>query len=215
MKRDLFELEGGASPDELLAEARRAVFVMVGFLALIWLLEIANWADSGRLAKDFGILPRVPSRLPDILTAPFFHFGWAHIEANSGPLFIFGFLAAYRGVLRFLGVTLIVAVTSGLAVWLFQGSHQLTVGASGLIYGYFGYVLVKGLFDRHLIDVLIGIVMALSFAYILVAVVPGTPRVSWTDHLGGLIGGIASGWLLRTRRSEVDPPGTDRRVGAA
>jgi membrane associated rhomboid family serine protease len=88
-----------------------------------------------------------------------------------------------------------------LAVWLFQGGTELTVGASGLIFGYFGYVLSRGVFDRNLIDVLTALVMALSYAYILTVAVPGTPGVSWIGHLGGLIGGLASGWIFRTRRT--------------
>ena len=182
-------------------EARKAFFLMVGFIALIWVLQIFNWADHYRLDYDYGILPRNIGRLPQIFSAPFLHFSWDHIEGNSGPLFVFGFLAAYRGVKKFLGVTLIVAVTSGLAVWLFQGGTELTVGASGLIFGYFGYVLSRGVFDRNLIDVLTALVMALSYAYILTVAVPGTPGVSWIGHLGGLIGGLASGWIFRTRRT--------------
>jgi membrane associated rhomboid family serine protease len=96
-------------------------------------------------------------------------------------------------------------VTSGLAVWLFQGGNELTVGASGLIFGYFGYVLSRGVFDRNLIDVLTALVMALSYAYILTVAIPGAPGVSWIGHLGGLIGGLASGWIFRTRRTV---PGT-------
>ena len=182
-------------------EARKAFFLMVGFIALIWVLQIFNWASHYRLDYDYGILPRNIGRLPQIFSAPFLHFSWDHIEGNSGPLFVFGFLAAYRGVKKFLGVTLIVAVTSGLAVWLFQGGHELTVGASGLIFGYFGYVLSRGVFDRNLIDVLTALVMALSYAYILTVAIPGTPGVSWIGHLGGLIGGIAGGWIFRTRRT--------------
>ncbi|MGH9169772.1 MAG: rhomboid family intramembrane serine protease [Acidimicrobiales bacterium] len=193
------------TPEEMLAEARKALFVMLGFLALIWLLQVGNWADSYGLDRSYGILPRDVARLPDILLAPLLHFSWTHIEANSGPLFVFGFLAAYRGVVRWVGVTVVTVVTSGLAVWLFQGTNQLTVGASGVIYGYFGYVIVKGLFDRHLIDVLIGAAMGLSFAYVLVAVVPGTPGVSWIDHCGGILGGIASGWLFREQRPRERP----------
>ena len=193
------------SAEEFIREAKNAVFVMVGFLSLIWVLQIANWADSDHLDYDYGILPRVVSRLPEIFTAPFFHYGWAHIESNSGPLFVFGLLAAYRGVKRFLLLTLIVTISSGAAVWIFQGSNELTVGASGLVYGYFGYVVVKGIFDRHLVDILIGAVMALSFAYILVATVPGVPHVSWIGHLGGLVGGVASGWLLRSNRTSRTP----------
>jgi membrane associated rhomboid family serine protease len=192
-------------------EARKAFFLMVGFIGLIWVLQVFNWADHYRLDVDYGILPRDIGRLPEIFTAPFLHFNWDHIEGNSGPLFVFGLLAAYRGVVRFLGVTAFVAVTSGLAVWLFQSSDSLTVGASGLIFGYFGYVLSRGLIDRNLIDALAAVVMALSYAYILTVAIPGTPGVSWVGHLGGLLGGIAAGWVFRTRRgllvARKDPAG--------
>jgi len=181
-------------------EARKAFFLMVGFIALIWALQVANWTDHYHLDASYGILPRSLGHLVDIFTAPFLHFSWEHIEGNSGPLFVFGLLAAYRGVVKFLGVTLLVAITSGLAVWLFQGNNQLTVGASGLIFGYFGYVLARGLIDRNLIDALAAVVMALSYAYILTVAIPGTPGVSWVGHLGGLIGGLVSGWIFRARR---------------
>jgi membrane associated rhomboid family serine protease len=196
------------------AEAKKAFFLMVGFIGLIWLIQIVNWAGHYRLDVDYGIVPRSIGRLPEIFTAPFLHFSWDHIEGNSGPLFVFGFLAAYRGVVKFLWVTLIVAVTSGLAVWLFQGNSELTVGASGLIFGYFGYVLSRGLFDRNLIDALAAVVMALSYAYILTVAIPGTPGVSWIGHLGGLIGGIASGWIFRTRRGAAGRTGRPADAGS-
>jgi membrane associated rhomboid family serine protease len=182
-------------------EARKAFFLMVGFIGLIWVLQIANWADHYGLDGSFGILPRSLGHLGDIFTAPFLHFSWDHIEGNSGPLFVFGFLAAYRGVVKFLGVTLVVAITSGLAVWLFQGNGELTVGASGLIFGYFGYVLTRGIVERNLIDALAAIVIGLSYAYILTVAIPGAHGVSWIGHLGGLVGGVACGWIFRTRRS--------------
>src|SRR6266704_3333217 len=195
------------------AEARKAFFLMVGFIALIWILQIFNWAGHYRLDYDYGVLPRNIGRLPQIFSAPFLHFSWDHIEGNSGPLFVFGFLAAYRGVTKFLGVTLVVALTSGLAVWLFQGNSELTVGASGLIFGYFGYSLSRGLIDRNLIDALAAVVMALSYAYILTVAIPGTPRVSWIGHLGGLVGVIAAGWIFRTRRRAVREPARPKLPG--
>ena len=149
-----------------LAEARKAFFLMVGFIGLIWILQVANWADHYQLDFNYGVLPRSIGRLPEIFTAPFLHFSWNHIEGNSGPLFIFGFLAAYRGVVRFLGVTVLVAITSGMAVWLFQGNNELTVGASGLIFGYFGYILSRGLIDRNLIDALAAVVMEIGRAHV-------------------------------------------------
>jgi membrane associated rhomboid family serine protease len=186
-------------------EARKAFFLMVAFIAVIWALQIANWADHYGLDNSYGILPRSLGHLGYIFVAPFLHFSWDHIEGNSGPLFVFGFLAAYRGVVKFLWVTLVVAITSGLAVWLFQGNGELTVGASGLIFGYFGYVLARGIIERNLIDALAAIVIGLSYAYIFTVAIPGTPGVSWIGHLGGLVGGVASAWFFRTRR------GTSRR----
>jgi len=178
---------------------RDAVVVMAGFLALIWALQVFNWADGYRLDADFGILPLHLSRLPDIFTAPFLHVSWQHIEGNSLPLFVLGVLAAYRSVARFLVVSLIVLMTSGLAVWLFQSSNELTVGASGLIFGYFGYVLVRGFLDRNMVDIGVGAVAGVLYWAILQVAIPGTPGVSWIDHLGGLVGGVIAAWVVRTR----------------
>jgi membrane associated rhomboid family serine protease len=96
-------------------------------------------------------------------------------------------------------VSLIVGVTSGLAVWLFQSSNELTVGASGLIFGYFGYVLVRGFLDRNLVDIGVGAVAGVLYWTILQVALPGTPGVSWIGHLGGLVGGIIAAWVVRSR----------------
>jgi membrane associated rhomboid family serine protease len=186
--------------ETVLAGARRALFVMVGVLALIWALQVANVADAYHLTLSYGIRPRDLSSLPNILTAPFLHFSWKHIEGNSGPLFIFGFLAAYRGIAKFAGVTAIVVLTSGLAAWFFEAPQSVGAGASGVVFGYFGYIIVRGLFDRHAIDVLIGAVMALCFAYQFAVLLP-QQGIGWQAHVGGLAGGILSGWLLRDRRT--------------
>ena len=178
---------------------RDAVVVMAGFLALIWALQVFNWADGYRLDQDYGILPMHLSRLPDIFSAPFLHVSWQHIEGNSLPLFVLGVLAAYRSVARFLVVSLIVLVTSGLAVWLFQSGNAVTVGASGMIFGYFGYVLVRGFLDRNMIDIGVGIVAGVLYWTILQVALPGTPGVSWIAHLGGLAGGVIAAWVVRTR----------------
>ena len=191
----------------MIAEARKAFWVMVGFLAFIWLVQIANWASGYALSQSFGIAAREPSRLPGIATAPFLHWSWAHIEGNSGPLFVFGFLAAYRGVVRFLGVTALIAVTSGLGVWFVAGPLSVTAGASGVVFGYFGYILVRGVFDRHRIDIVVGLVMALCFAYQFTGLLP-SDEFSWQGHLFGFVGGILGGWLFRDRRAVTATAGT-------
>src|SRR5208282_5228417 len=171
----------------------------VGILAVLWIIQIANWADGYGLTTSYGIRPRDLGSLPDILTAPFLHFSWTHIEGNSGPLFIFGFLAAYRGIAKFAGVTAVVVLTSGFAAWFFGSPGTVGAGASGVVFGYFGYIMVRGLFDRHAIDVLIGAVMALCFAYQFAVLLPHQ-GIGWQAHVGGVLGGILSGWLFRDRR---------------
>jgi len=193
----------GWAPDgdaeAILANARTAFFVMVGVLAVIWAIQIANWAGGYQLADNYGIQPRDLGSLPYILTAPFLHVSWTHIEGNSGPLFIFGFLAAYRGIGRFAAVTAVVVLTSGLAAWFFEAPGTVGAGASGVVFGYLGYILVRGLFDRHGIDIMIGAVMALCFAYQFSVLLPHQ-GIGWQAHLGGLGGGILSGWIFRDRR---------------
>jgi membrane associated rhomboid family serine protease len=186
----------------MIAEARKAFFVVFGLLALVWLVELGNWSDGNALALQFGIRAQELDSLGKIFTAPLLHGSWQHLEANSGPLFVFAFLAAYRGVARFLMLTALLAVTSGLTVWVFENPRAVTVGASGLVFGYFGYVVLRGVFDRHLIDSLIGLVMAASFAYLVFGALPSAPGgVSWLGHLGGLVGGCLGAWLLRDRHS--------------
>lgn len=206
------QLPRGAEAEELLAEARKALWVMVGFLAVVWLVQIVNWVDDYRLSFDYGIRAREVSSLPEIISAPFLHFSWSHLEGNSGPLFVFGFLAAYRGVKRFLGVTLLVVVGSGLGAWFTAADNTVGAGASGVVFGYFGYIIVRGLFDRRPIDLVIGLVMALCFAYQFSLLIPAGEGIGWQAHLFGFIAGVVGGWIFRDRRAkpvaEPEPPTT-------
>jgi membrane associated rhomboid family serine protease len=194
------------SAEAVLAEARRAFWVMVTALAAIWGIQVVNALLGYQLSYQFGVQAWNPLSLPEVFTAPFLHYGWDHIEGNSGPLFIFGFLAAFRGVRKFVSVTVLIIVISGLGAWATSTPGTVTAGASGVVFGYFGYIMVRGLFDRHGIDIVIGLVMALSFAYQFSVIVPGTPGVSWQGHLFGFVAGILGGWVFRERRpKQVDP----------
>jgi len=184
--------------ESLVAEARKALFVMVGFLAILWIVQLFNAAYHYQLTMNFGIRPHEVRSLPDIVIAPFLHVGWTHIESNSGPLFIFGFLAAYRGVVRFLGLTGLVILASGFAGWFTGIPNTIDVGASGVVFGYLGYILVRGFFDRRGVDILLGLVMALCFAYQFTVLLPHN-GIGWQAHIGGLAAGVVGGWIFRNR----------------
>lgn len=204
-----------SNSDRTLSDSRRALFVMAGVIAFIWALQIVNWLDHYWLSVHFGLVAREPSRLPDVFAAPFLHWSFAHIEANSPPLFFLGFFAAYRGIRRFIAVTLFIMVVSGLGGWLFSPSHTDVAGASGVIFGYFGYLVVRGVVDRHIVDVIVGIVVAATYWSILRGVLPNDPHISWQEHLFGLIGGIAAAFLIRERRPprSVEPSPRKAAVG--
>lgn len=196
----------GTDAESMIAEARKALWVMVTILGVLWAVQLLNWAVGYHLSQDYGIRPRSLGSLPDIFTAPFLHFSWAHIEGNSGPLFIFGFLAAYRGVRKFLALTVLVVLASGLGAWFTEASHTVGAGASGVVFGYFGYIIVRGVFDRRKIDIVIGLVMALCFAYQFSVLLPAK-GIGWQAHLFGFIGGIVGGWLFRDHRPvSAGPP---------
>jgi membrane associated rhomboid family serine protease len=196
---------GGRSAEAVIAEARKAFWVMVAVLAVVWIIQVINWMTGYRLNADYGLRARDVGSLPDIFSSPLLHAGWAHIEGNSGPLFIFGFLAAYRGVSRFFGVTLLIVLGAGLGAWFTNPAHSIAVGASGVVFGYFGYIIVRGLFDRHLIDIVIGMVMALCFAYTFAVLVP-TEGIDWQAHVAGFVTGVLGGWIFRERRTARTPP---------
>src|SRR5579871_1525977 len=105
-----------------------AVTVMAGFLVVIWVLQLVDVATHYSLLR-FGIVPRNPGKLEDILSAPFLHASWAHIEANTPPLLVLGVFVALRGVAKMLAVTATVIVVSGFGVWLLASSGSVTVGA--------------------------------------------------------------------------------------
>jgi membrane associated rhomboid family serine protease len=189
----------GRTAEIMIAEARKALWVMVGFLAFIWILQVVNWASGYALSHEFGLRSWDPESLAAIATSPFLHWSWAHIEANSGPLFIFGFLSAYRGVAKFFGVTGLIILGSGLGAWFTQAPNGVGAGASGVLFGYFGYVLVRGAFDRHLIDIVVGLVMGLCFAYQFTGLLP-QEGIGWQAHLFGFLAGVVGGWVFRDRR---------------
>ena len=101
-------------------------------------------------------------------------------------------------------------LTSGLAAWLTESAGSVGAGASGVVFGYFGYIMVRGFFDRHAIDLLIGAVMALWFAYQFTVLVPQA-GIGWQAHIGGLVGGVLAGWVFRDRRPGKTPRGSQTR----
>lgn len=185
-----------------LERARPAAVLMLGWVALLWVLEIAD-AASGNALDTFGVRPREMSELADVLPAAFIHFGFDHLTANTLPLLLLGFLAAFRvGLRRFAGVALLIALTSGLGVWLTAPAGSNTAGASGVVFGLFGYLLIRGFIDRKPLDIGLGVLVAVVYGSILWGALPTDSGISWQGHLFGLGGGVLAACAFRQRPAE-------------
>jgi Uncharacterized membrane protein (homolog of Drosophila rhomboid) len=182
----------------LFSSALGGVALVLLLLATMWILEILDQVLFLDLDR-FGIVAHDPEGLLGVPLAPFLHAGFGHLMANSLPLLVLGITAAIRGVGRFIAASVIIVLVSGVGVWLTSAPYYVTVGASGLVFGYFGYVVARGLFDRHSLDIALGVVVAVLYYSLLWGVLPTQPGVSWQGHLFGLIGGVLAAWMLRRR----------------
>lgn len=186
--------------------ATMAGALMLGWVALLWVLEAIDVIAGHRL-DTLGIVPRKSSELLDIIPSAFTHFGFDHVASNSLPLLVLGFIAALRGIGRFLAVAFTIIVIGGLGVWLVAPAHTNTAGASGLIFGLFSYLLVRGFVDRRALDIVVGLIVGALYGSILWGVLPTATGVSWQGHLFGLIGGVAAAFLFRERHRPAEITG--------
>ncbi|MEU5022160.1 rhomboid family intramembrane serine protease [Streptomyces angustmyceticus] len=190
------------------SRAMPALCLMLGWVALLWLLEGVDTVTGGAL-DTFGIQPREPAELLDVVPAAFLHFGFAHLAANTLPLLVLGFVAALRaGIGRLLAVVLLIILASGLGVWFTAAPDSNTAGASGVVFGLFGYLLVRGFTERSPLDIGIGLVIGALYGSILWGALPADNGISWQGHLFGLIGGVVAAFAFRER------PYRDRLSGA-
>ena len=191
--------EGERRRDTTAARARQGLAVVGSFVAFLYAVEIVNTLMLHSLNRVFGLRPRTPEGLVDILTFPLLHASLAHLFSNTLPLIIFGFLVFLSGLRVFLTALAASWLGSGLTVWLI-GGYNITVGASGLVFGLFAFLLVRGFLNRHWGEILLSVVLFLAYGGILFGVLPTVAGyVSWQAHLGGAAGGVIAALLLRRR----------------
>ena len=173
----------------------QAAVVIGSFVAVLYLVELVNAGLLHNGLTGDGIVSRSVSGLGGIIWAPFLHLNWAHLFSNTVPLLVFGFLAMAGGLGQWIAVTVTVWLVSGLGVWLIGPAHAVTVGASGIAFGWLAFLLVRGLFNRSLWQIAIGLVLLFYWGSVLWGLLPLQPDISWQGHLFGALGGILAAWL--------------------
>ncbi len=169
---------------------------LLTILAFLWILEAVDIIVFHGMLDRFGIHPRHVSGLPGILLAPLLHGGFVHLASNSVPFIIFGMLIITGGRDEFVTVVLTTTLIAGAGTWLAAPSRTVHIGASGVVFGMFGYLLLKGYFTKKLIPIVVSIAIAVLYGGLLRGVLPAQPGVSWQSHLFGFIGGVLCARLM-------------------
>ena len=185
-------------------ESVEGLVLLVGIVVLMWVIEVINSLDHDALDNSGGIYPRNFDHVWAIFTAPFLHVSYTHLIDNTIPFVFMGVIIALRGATRLALVTLIVIVVGGLGTWLVAPGGSVTVGASGVVFGYATYLFARGVFNRSVLEIAIGILVGVVWGGALLASVVPHQGVSWQGHVCGAIGGVVAAWLLARPRGQPD-----------
>lgn len=172
--------------------------VVGGSLGLMWLVEVFDTFAFDDQLQTHGIEPRQLDGLEGVVFAPVLHAGWAHISSNSIPFLVLGGLAMTYGLRRWLIATGFITVVAGVLTWLMarSGNH---IGASILVFGYFGFLLGMAWFERSFKAIGIAVVVAVLYGGLIWGVLPSDSGVSWEGHLFGALAGVMAARLLAGR----------------
>jgi membrane associated rhomboid family serine protease len=167
-------------------------------IGAFWGTFVVNTVLGGALT-GFGIVPRTVSGLRGILFAPFLHGNLNHLIANTVPFAALGWMVMLRDPRHFLPVTLFAMLGSGLFAWLLGAPGTVHIGASGVVFGYLGFLLLGGVYARSAKTIFLSLVAAGLWGGLVLGIAPGSAGISWQSHLGGFIGGVLAARQFRRK----------------
>ena len=174
------------------------VTVLGSALGAAW-LAFAVTVLSGGALLGYGIVPRTVSGLRGIVFAPFLHANLNHLVANTIPFVLLGWLVMLRDARHFGRVSIAAMLGSGLVSWALGAPGSVHIGASGVIFGYLGFLMVSGWYARTFASIVLSVGVTLAWGSLVFGVLPTVPGVSWQGHLGGFIGGVLAARAFRKK----------------
>jgi membrane associated rhomboid family serine protease len=173
--------------------------VLGGTVAVFWAVFLVNTVLGGSLLI-LGVIPRTAIGLRGILFAPFLHGSLNHIVANSIPFLALGWMVMLRDERHFIPVTLAGMIGSGITAWLLGAPGSVHIGASGVIFGYLGFLMLTGWYTRSFGSILVSVIVTLVWGSLVLGMMPGELGISWQAHVGGFLGGVLVARGFRTSR---------------
>ncbi|RAS38344.1 membrane associated rhomboid family serine protease [Paraburkholderia bryophila] len=177
-------------------KARVALLAL--FVGSMWAVFLLSVSTPFLHLNRHGVVPHTLDGLQGILFAPWLHAGLLHITANTGGLLVLGWLTMWPRIANFWQATVGAMLGAGLCAWLLGAPYSVHIGASGVVFGYVGYLVARGFYTHSLLSILVALFVASSYGLsLLFGLLPIYPGVSWQSHLGGAIGGIIAARLSR------------------
>lgn len=199
-------LENPSKWQQLKQSARTQIFVLGGFIAFLWTLELIDWLIFKGGLNNYGVRPRSIEGLAGIFLAPLLHGSFAHLAANTVPLLVLGwFILSTRKLPNFIIISIITIFVAGLGTWLIAPRASVHIGASGLVFGYFGFLLAIAYFEKSLQAFALAVVVIFLYGSMIFGVLPRNDGISWQSHLFGFFGGGTAAYYLGKNQSKLRP----------
>ncbi|MGB5593632.1 MAG: rhomboid family intramembrane serine protease [Crocosphaera sp.] len=184
----------------LSSQIKTQVTILGSFVTIFWITELIDiFIFKGRLDR-FGIQPHNLIGLRGILFAPFLHGNLGHLISNTIPFLVLGWLVMLQETSDFWIVTLLTMIIGGLGVWFFGAPGSVHIGASILIFGYLGFLLLRGYFQRNFMSMFLSVLVTFLYGGLVLGVLPASPGISWQGHLFGFLGGILAAKLIANEK---------------
>lgn len=180
----------------LLYNSKQHIILIVKIIAGIWIFNFINWF-TGSTLNTLGTIPRSKKGILGIMFSWILHANFNHLFFNSIPLFILSLLIISYNKQMFFNISIMIIILDGIAVWLFarKGNHM---GASGLVAGYFGFMLIFAYKTASIVSIILAIVILYYFGGIILSLFPTDAKTSWEAHLFGFLAGIASFFIMNS-----------------
>ncbi len=167
---------------------------LLAAVTFVWGLEILDLLPAINL-DAFGVRPRSILGLIGIPLMPFLHGDFSHLLSNTFPFLVLGWIVLRAEKENFIVATVTIILLCGIGTWLIGRNNSVHIGASGLVYGYFGYVMVRAFMERNLAWIVTGIVVGFFYGSMIFGALPVyNQEISWEGHLCGMAAGAWFGW---------------------
>ncbi|MFG6106544.1 rhomboid family intramembrane serine protease [Leptothoe sp. EHU-05/26/07-4] len=196
-----------SSDRPLLSELKSATvarFQLLGIVLItLWCIEIIDFLVFGGHLDRYGIRPRSIDGIWGILFAPFLHGGFNHLLANTVPMLTLSWWVMLRSIDTWIKATVMITILGGASTWLlgslFSLGSTVHIGASGLIFGYLGFLVARGYYERTMGAIAISLFILVTYGAMFWGVLPTQPGISWESHLFGFISGIVAAYWLTSK----------------